>query len=161
MEIFWLNLPSSWMEWDYSWYCAGRSKLLCCSDAVVFYESPVVLSMIFLALMGCDHFSNAVHLSTHFPFCRVLWCCWLGGRKSIRPVKTEWWGAGMVQMICIWSSWCHCHPVISCWYHWHPIVSCFIKMWIGLTLLVPVYQACPGKEVVKWVSVIMCIYFLL
>jgi len=21
---------------------------------------------------------------------------WLGGRKSIRPVKTEWWGAGMV-----------------------------------------------------------------
>jgi len=19
-----------------------------------------------------------------------------------------------VQMICIWSSWCHCHPVISC-----------------------------------------------
>ena len=24
----------------------------------------------------------------------VLWCCWLGGRKGIRPVKTEWWGAG-------------------------------------------------------------------
>jgi len=22
--------------------------------------------------------------------------CWLGGRKGIRPVKTEWWGAGMV-----------------------------------------------------------------
>jgi len=19
-----------------------------------------------------------------------------------------------VQMICIWSSWCHCHPIISC-----------------------------------------------
>jgi len=19
-----------------------------------------------------------------------------------------------VQMICIWNSWCHCHPVISC-----------------------------------------------
>ena len=29
----------------------------------------------------------------------VLWCCWLGGRKGIRPVKTEWWGAGMV--ICL------------------------------------------------------------
>jgi len=24
---------------------------------------------------------------------------WLGGRKSIRSVKTEWWGAGMV--ICL------------------------------------------------------------
>jgi len=22
----------------------------------------------------------------------VLWRCWLGGRKGIRPVKTEWWG---------------------------------------------------------------------
>ena len=23
------------------------------------------------------------------------WCCWLGGRKGIRPVKTEQWGAGI------------------------------------------------------------------
>ena len=35
----------------------------------------------------------------------VLYCafsalrCWLGGRKGIRPVKTEWWGAGVV--ICL------------------------------------------------------------
>ena len=30
----------------------------------------------------------------------VLWRCWLGGRKGIRPVKnTEWWGAGVV--ICL------------------------------------------------------------
>ena len=29
----------------------------------------------------------------------VLWHCWLGGRKGIRPVKTERWGAGMV--ICL------------------------------------------------------------
>ena len=26
----------------------------------------------------------------------VLWHCWLGGRKGIRPVKTEWWGTGVV-----------------------------------------------------------------
>ena len=26
----------------------------------------------------------------------VLWCCWLGGRKGIRPVKIERWGAGVV-----------------------------------------------------------------
>jgi len=47
--------------------------------------------------------------------------CWLGGRKSIRPVKTEWRGTGVV--IClergaIWFaymfSWCHCHPIVSC-----------------------------------------------
>jgi len=29
----------------------------------------------------------------------VLGRCWLGGRKGIRPVKTEWWGAGVV--ICL------------------------------------------------------------
>ena len=46
----------------------------------------------------------------------VLWRCWLGGRKGIRPVKTEWWGAGMV--ICLepgadlhMPSWCHCHSL--------------------------------------------------
>jgi len=164
MEIFWLNLPNSWMEWDYSWYSAGRSELLCCSDDVVFYASTVVLSVVFLALMGCDHFSNAVHLSTHFPFCRVLWCCWLGGRKSIRPVK-DWvmrcWRGYLSRVRCKWFAYGPADPIVSCWYHSHPVISCFIKMWIGLTFLVPAYQACPGKEVVKWVSVMLCIYFLL
>ena len=51
----------------------------------------------------------------------VLWHCWLGSRKGIRPVKKlsgevlAWLSVwSMVQMICIWSSWCHCHPIISC-----------------------------------------------
>jgi len=48
-----------------------------------------------------------------------------------------------VQMICIWSSWCHCHPIISC----------FIKIQIGLTFLVLAYTGCPGKEPIKWMSV--------
>ena len=46
-------------------------------------------------------------------------------------------------MICIWSSWCCCHPVISC----------FIKIQNGFTFLVPVYPGCHGKEAVKWVFV--------
>jgi len=50
----------------------------------------------------------------------VLWPFWLGGSKGIWPAKTECWGTGMViclervQMICISSSWCHCHATISC-----------------------------------------------
>ena len=47
----------------------------------------------------------------------VLWCCWLGSRKSIRPVKIQWWGVGVdisvwseVQIVCLYASWCHCHP---------------------------------------------------
>ena len=82
----------------------------------------------------------------------VLWHCWLGVRKSIRPIKIEWWGAGVVsirsevQMLCIWSSWCH------------PIISCFIKIQNGLTFLVPAYRGCPGKETIELVSV-YCINF--
>jgi len=46
----------------------------------------------------------------------VLWHCWLGVRKSIRPVKIERWGVDVlslwseVQIVYIWFSWCHCHP---------------------------------------------------
>jgi len=49
-----------------------------------------------------------------------VWHCWLGVRKSIRSVKIEWWGGVVigywlsvwseVEIVCIWSSWCHCHP---------------------------------------------------
>ena len=49
-----------------------------------------------------------------------------------------------VQMICIWSSWCH----------YQPVISCFIKIQNSLTFLVPAYPVCPGKEAIKWVSVI-------
>jgi len=51
----------------------------------------------------------------------------------------------MVQMICIWSSWCHCHPAISR----------FIKTQIGLTFLVPACQGCPGKEAGRSVCLIV------
>jgi len=50
----------------------------------------------------------------------LLWCFGLGIRKSIRPVKKlsnevlVWLSVcSEVQMICIWSSWCHCRPIIS------------------------------------------------
>jgi len=37
--------------------------------------------------------------------------------------------------------------------HCHPIISCFVKIQIGLTVLVPAYPGCPKKEAVKRVSV--------
>ena len=48
-------------------------------------------------------------------------------------------------MICIWSSWCHCHP----------IVSCFIKMQNGFIFLVRAvtYPGSPGKDAVQRVFV--------
>jgi len=41
-----------------------------------------------------------------------------------------------VQMICIWPSWCH----------YHPIISCFTKIQIGLNFLVSTSPGCPGKR---------------
>ena len=42
----------------------------------------------------------------------VLWRCWLGGRKGIRPVKKlVWLSVWSKLQTCIWPSWCHCHSL--------------------------------------------------
>ena len=47
----------------------------------------------------------------------VLWRCWLGGRKGIRPVRklsgevVAWLSVWSEVQICIWPSWCHCHSL--------------------------------------------------
>jgi len=80
-----------------------------------------------------------------FTVVTVLWRCWLGVRKSIRPVKIEWWGAGMV--ICVERNANDLHMVqLTNWCHCHRIVSCLIKIQIGLAFLVPSYRDRPGKE---------------
>ena len=67
---------------------------------------------------------------TVFSVPSVLWNWWFGVRKSIRPVKnwvTRCWhgclSGARCKMICMWSSWCYCHPNITC----------FIKTQNGLT----------------------------
>ena len=80
---------------------------------------------------GNKHLKHVVSLETYLP---VLRYGWLDVRKSIWPVK-DWemrcwrgylsWarcGQSETQMICIWSSWYHCHSIISC----------FIKIQNGL-----------------------------
>ena len=53
----------------------------------------------------------------------LLWRCWQGGRKGIGSVNKTFLSGEVLawlsvwskaQMICIWASWCHCHPIISC-----------------------------------------------
>ena len=62
--------------------------------------------------------TNSEQVTCNLP--SVLWRCWLGGTKSIQPVKKlKWWRVGMV----IWLQQsandlhmvrlCHCHPIIS------------------------------------------------
>ena len=78
----------------------------------------------------------------------VLWRCWLGGRKGIRSVKTEWWGAGVV--ICLErGADLHMAQLMSL-----PLtISCFSKIQIGFTFLVPAHPGSPGQRAVKRVCV--------
>jgi len=64
----------------------------------------------------------------------------LGGRKGIRPVKTEPWGAGVV--ICLeQDADLHLAQLMPL-----PLtVSCFSKIQIGFTFLVPAHPGSPGK----------------
>jgi len=57
--------------------------------------------------------------------------------KTLNDEVLAWLsGWSEVQLICMWSSWCYCHPIISC----------FIKIEIGLTFLLPAYPGCHGKR---------------
>ena len=67
----------------------------------------------------------------------VLWHCWLGGRKVIRPVKVDgvlaWLSVWNEVQTCIWPSWCH----------WHSLSLTSVKsrlvlpFWYRLTRVVP------------------------
>jgi len=52
-----------------------------------------------------------------------------------------------VQMICIWSSWCYCHPIISCFSKIQ--IGLTFRVQTGLTVRVPDYTGWPKKEAVK------------
>ena len=68
----------------------------------------------------------------------------VGRRKGIRPVKTEWWGTGVV--ICLeQGADLHMAQLMPL-----PLtVSCSSIIQIDFTFLVPAYPGCPGKEAVK------------
>ena len=75
----------------------------------------------------------------------------LGSRKGIRPVKTEWWGAGVV--ICLErGADLHTAQLMQL-----PLtVSCFSKIQIGFTFLVLGHPGSPGNRAVKRTRV--CVY---
>ena len=69
----------------------------------------------------------------------VLWRCWLGGRKGIRPVEKlssevlAWLSVWSEVQICIRPSWCHCHSLSLA-----PVKSTLVlPFWYRLTSVVP------------------------
>jgi len=76
----------------------------------------------------------------------------LGGRKGIRPVKTEWWGAGVV--ICLeQGADLHMTQLMPL-----PLtVSCFSKIHIDFAFLVLAHLGSPGKGPLTGVCVCVCV----
>ena len=69
----------------------------------------------------------------------VLWHCWLGGRKGIRPVKNlnsevlAWLSVCSEVQTCIWPSWYHCRSLSLA-----PVKSRLVlPFWYRLTRVVP------------------------
>jgi len=78
----------------------------------------------------------------------VLWLCWFGGRKGIRPVKT--W---MVVICLERGADLHMAQLMPL-----PLsISCFSKIEIGFTFLVPAHLGSPGQRAVKQVCVCVCV----
>jgi len=74
------------------------------------------------------------------------------GRKGIRPVKTEWWGAGMV--ICLGP----CADLRMAQLMPLPLtISCFSKIQLGFTFMVQAHLGNPGKRAIKRVCVCACV----
>jgi len=109
-------------------------------------------------------FSSAVYFSLMF-VPSLLWCCWLGGRKGIRPViklsgGMPAWLCGWVKVqICIQPSWCHCHslsfaPVNPDWFYLPGFT-----FWCRLTCIV-LDKIQEGRKTVLCVhACVRCSYF--
>ena len=77
----------------------------------------------------------------------VLWCCWLGGKKGIRPVKN--WVVGCWRGCLERGTDLHMAQLLPL-----PLtVSGFSKIQIGFTYLVPTHPGSRGQRAVKWVCV--------
>jgi len=83
----------------------------------------------------------------------VLWRCWLGGRKGIRPVKKGHGGAGHWLVRIEWrpAGWCVCLPLL--------IFPCTIKS--RSSLMAPAHPDGPGKRAIKRLCVCVCVFILL
>ena len=97
----------------------------------------------------------------------VLWCCWLGGRKGIRPVKKlsggvlAWLFVWSKVQTCIWPNWCHCHSlslasaisrlVLSFWYRVTRVVR-EKGRWTGVCSITANYYRIRNRSINWWID---------
>ena len=92
--------------------------------------------------------SNFVTIFWYQP--SVLWRCWLGGRKGIRPVKNwvvrSWCGICLEQGVGLHMAQLMPSPLT---------VSCFSKIQIGFSFLVLAHPGSPRQRAIKRVCVFL------
>ena len=70
-----------------------------------------------------------------YQVCLQCWHCWSGVRKSILPVKIEWWGVAIV--ICLkWVVDCFAYGPADATASQNPVITCLIYIQTGSTFLV-------------------------
>jgi len=90
-----------------SWFCSSFEilRISSCSFSQSFYiRLNCQVTKVSLNATACIGTCNAgcvscIQRNMQVTRALVLSCCWLGSRKRIQPVKTEWWDAGVV--ICL------------------------------------------------------------
>ena len=120
-----------WYHWVLSTiYFRLSNKMFsfkCLWNSVFRLIHALICNFFYFSVLSCFH-------CVYSAFCVV---CLLGGNKGIRPVKTKWWGAGMV--ICLeWGADLHTAQLMPL-----PLTaSCFSKIqmvlpfWYRLTRVV-------------------------
>jgi len=117
-QLKWRNF--TWMiqiqfqhhHWEHGWHWdahLARKVLMHCEVPlyVCVYWNPQTLTCLTLKVIvtTCSELwkvslaSSVCVFLFVYEISSVVWHCWLGGRKGIWPVKTEWWGTGVV--ICL------------------------------------------------------------
>jgi len=86
----------------------------------------------------------------------VLWRCWLGGRKGIGPVKTEWWDATASVVICLGRG----ADLPADATATHCLLLQEIQIGFGFTFLVPAYPRSPGQNPESCKMVVVVIVLL-
>ena len=120
------------------------NKLTFCLDFLHVYGHDHRLSGLKVITQGQRSMQKCVHcMNINCGFIRVLisvlWRCWLGGRKGIRPVKKlsggvlAWLSVWSELQTCIWPSWCHCHSLSLASVKFRLV----LPFWYRLTRVVP------------------------
>jgi len=118
----------------------------CCTLLLMFYTPYFQKSFMYINTNSLHTNYSSVNQLYHSA-CSALMLL-VGQQEGIRPVKTEWWCAGVV--ICLkQGADLHTAQLMPL-----PItVSCFSKIQIGFTFLVPAHLGSPGQRAVKRVCV--------